>query len=108
VTESTDATEPTEPIDKIEPLEPMLVLREHGGADVAIGLAVDDRSFATAYAGLRRGGPLEHVPLLVVVGDQGDPSSGGRRRVVGHADPLGRSYPGSLLVSLAKNHASND
>jgi len=24
------------------------VLREHGGADVAVGLAVDDRSFATA------------------------------------------------------------
>ena len=34
--------------------DPAEVLRKHGGADVAIGLAVDDRSFATAYAGLRR------------------------------------------------------
>ena len=33
------------------------------GADVAIGLAVDDRSFATAYAGLRRGGRLVLVAL---------------------------------------------
>ena len=39
------------------------MLRDHGGADVAVGLAVDDRSFATAYAGLRRGGRLVLVAL---------------------------------------------
>ena len=39
------------------------MLQDHGGADVAIGLAVDDRSFATAYAGLRRGGRLVLVAL---------------------------------------------
>jgi hypothetical protein len=38
--------------------DPAAELRAHGGADVAIGLAVDDRSFAAAYAGLRRGGRL--------------------------------------------------
>jgi propanol-preferring alcohol dehydrogenase len=43
--------------------DPAEVLRRHGGADVAIGLAVDDRSFATAYAGLRRGGRLVLVAL---------------------------------------------
>jgi len=43
--------------------DPAEVLRDHGGADVAIGLAVDDRSFATAYAGLRRGGRLVLVAL---------------------------------------------
>lgn len=43
--------------------DPAEVLREHGGADVAIGLAVDDRSFATAYSGLRRGGRLVLVAL---------------------------------------------
>ena len=43
--------------------DPADVLHEHGGADVAIGLAVDDRSFATAYAGLRRGGRLVLVAL---------------------------------------------
>ena len=36
--------------------DPAAVLQSHGGADVAIGLAVDDKSFAAAYAGLRRGG----------------------------------------------------
>ena len=35
--------------------DPAEVLQSHGGADVAVGLAVDDKSFATAYAGLRRG-----------------------------------------------------
>jgi alcohol dehydrogenase, propanol-preferring len=39
--------------------DPAAVLQAHGGADVAIGLAVDDKSFATAYAGLRRGGRAE-------------------------------------------------
>jgi len=33
--------------------DPTDVLHRHGGADVAIGLAVDDRSFATAYKSLR-------------------------------------------------------
>jgi propanol-preferring alcohol dehydrogenase len=39
------------------------VLHTHGGADVAVGLAVDDQSFATAYARLRRGGRLVLVAL---------------------------------------------
>jgi len=43
--------------------DPSEVLRAHGGADVAIGLAVDERSFATAYSGLRRGGRLVLVAL---------------------------------------------
>jgi propanol-preferring alcohol dehydrogenase len=43
--------------------DPAAVLRSHGGADVAIGLAVDPKSFATAYAGLRRGGRLVLVAL---------------------------------------------
>ena len=43
--------------------DPATVLQQHGGADVAIGLAVDDRSFATDYAGLRRGGRLVLVAL---------------------------------------------
>jgi alcohol dehydrogenase, propanol-preferring len=43
--------------------DPAEVLQSHGGADVAIGLAVDDKSFATAYAGLRRGGRLVLVAL---------------------------------------------
>jgi propanol-preferring alcohol dehydrogenase len=43
--------------------DPAEILHQHGGADVAIGLAVDDRSFATAYAGLRRGGRLVLVAL---------------------------------------------
>ena len=40
-----------------------LQLAKELGADVAIGLAVDDRSFATAYSGLRRGGRLVLVAL---------------------------------------------
>jgi propanol-preferring alcohol dehydrogenase len=43
--------------------DPAAVLQAHGGADVAIGLAVDGKSFATAYAGLRRGGRLVLVAL---------------------------------------------
>ncbi len=43
--------------------DPATVLQAHGGADVAIGLAVDDKSFAAAYAGLRRGGRLVLVAL---------------------------------------------
>jgi len=42
---------------------PAAALQALGGADVAIGLAVDDKSFATAYAGLRRGGRLVLVAL---------------------------------------------
>jgi propanol-preferring alcohol dehydrogenase len=41
----------------------VVALQSHGGADAAIGLAVDDKSFATAYAGLRRGGRLVLVAL---------------------------------------------
>jgi alcohol dehydrogenase, propanol-preferring len=43
--------------------DPAAVLQSHGGADVAIGLAVDEKSFATAYQGLRRGGRLVLVAL---------------------------------------------
>lgn len=43
--------------------DPAKVLQAHGGANVAIGLAVDDKSFATAYSGLRRGGRLVLVAL---------------------------------------------
>jgi alcohol dehydrogenase, propanol-preferring len=43
--------------------DPSAVLQAHGGADVAIGLAVDDKSFGTAYGGLRRGGRLVLVAL---------------------------------------------
>ncbi len=43
--------------------DPAEVLQANGGADVAIGLAVDDKSFATAYRGLRRGGRLVLVAL---------------------------------------------
>jgi len=45
--------------------DPATVLQAHGGADVAVGLAVDDKSFAAAYAGLRRGGRLVLVALPV-------------------------------------------
>jgi alcohol dehydrogenase, propanol-preferring len=43
--------------------DPAAVLQSYGGADVAVGLAVSDRSFAAAYAGLRRGGRLVLVAL---------------------------------------------
>ena len=43
--------------------DPATVLRKHGGADVAIGLAVSEKSFATAYTALRRGGRLVLVAL---------------------------------------------
>jgi alcohol dehydrogenase, propanol-preferring len=39
------------------------VLQSHGGADVAVGLAVDGKASAAAYAGLRRGGRLVLVAL---------------------------------------------
>lgn len=41
------------------------MLRSSGGADVAIGLAVDAKSFETAYASLRRGGRLVLIALPV-------------------------------------------
>jgi alcohol dehydrogenase, propanol-preferring len=43
--------------------DPAAVLQSHGGADVAVGLAVDDKSFAAAYSGLARGGRLVLVAL---------------------------------------------
>jgi len=43
--------------------DPAAVLQAHGGADVAVGLAVSEKSFAAAYAGLRRGGRLVLVAL---------------------------------------------
>jgi alcohol dehydrogenase, propanol-preferring len=43
--------------------DPAAALHALGGADVAIGLAVDAKSFATAYGGLRRGGRLVLVAL---------------------------------------------
>jgi propanol-preferring alcohol dehydrogenase len=43
--------------------DPAEVLQAHGGADVAIGLAVDENAFAVAYGGLRRGGRLVLVAL---------------------------------------------
>jgi propanol-preferring alcohol dehydrogenase len=39
------------------------VIQAHGGADVAIGLAVDSKSFGVAYDSLRRGGRLVLVAL---------------------------------------------
>ena len=43
--------------------DPAAVLQSHGGADVAIGLAVDAKSFETDYGSLRRGGRLVLVAL---------------------------------------------
>ena len=72
--------------------DPAEVLREHGGADVAIGLAVDDRSFATAYAGLRRGGRLVLVAL---------PASGTLRIPVFDTVLNGTSVIGSIVGTRA-------
>ena len=72
--------------------DPGEVLREHGGADVAIGLAVDDRSFATAYAGLRRGGRLVLVAL---------PASGTLRIPVFDTVLNGTSVIGSIVGTRA-------
>jgi alcohol dehydrogenase, propanol-preferring len=47
----------------VDSTDEKLQLAKELGADVAIGLAVDDRSFATAYSGLRRGGRLVLVAL---------------------------------------------
>jgi alcohol dehydrogenase, propanol-preferring len=43
--------------------DPAAALQSYGGADVAVGLAVSNESFASAYAGLRRGGRLVLVAL---------------------------------------------
>ena len=72
--------------------DPAEVLRRHGGADVAIGLAVDDRSFATAYAGLRRGGRLVLVAL---------PASGTLRIPVFDTVLNGTSVIGSIVGTRA-------
>ena len=72
--------------------DPAEVLRAHGGADVAIGLAVDDRSFATAYAGLRRGGRLVLVAL---------PASGTLRLPVFDTVLNGTSVIGSIVGTRA-------
>ena len=72
--------------------DPAEVLRRYGGADVAIGLAVDDRSFATAYAGLRRGGRLVLVAL---------PASGTLRLPVFDTVLNGTSVIGSIVGTRA-------
>ena len=72
--------------------DPAEVLRGHGGADVAIGLAVDDSSFATAYAGLRRGGRLVLVAL---------PASGTLRIPVFDTVLNGTSVIGSIVGTRA-------
>ena len=41
-------------------------------------------------------GPLEHVLLLIVVRDQGNPPPCGRRRVVGHEKSSRTFWPGSV------------
>jgi alcohol dehydrogenase, propanol-preferring len=72
--------------------DPAEVLRSHGGADVAVGLAVDDRSFAAAYAGLRRGGRLVLVAL---------PASGTLRIPVFDTVLNGTSVIGSIVGTRA-------
>jgi len=72
--------------------DPADVLHAHGGADVAVGLAVDDRSFATAYAGLRRGGRLVLVAL---------PASGTLRIPVFDTVLNGTSVIGSIVGTRA-------
>jgi len=72
--------------------DPAQVLQDHGGADVAVGLAVDDRSFATAYAGLRRGGRLVLVAL---------PASGTLRIPVFEIVLNGTSVIGSIVGTRA-------
>ncbi len=72
--------------------DPAAVLQEHGGASVAIGLAVDDKSFATAYAGLRRGGRLVLVAL---------PASGTLQLPVFETVLNGTSVLGSIVGTRA-------
>jgi propanol-preferring alcohol dehydrogenase len=72
--------------------DPAAVLQSHGGADVAIGLAVNDQSFATAYAGLRRGGRLVLVAL---------PAAGTLRIPVFDTVLNGTSVTGSIVGTRA-------
>jgi D-arabinose 1-dehydrogenase-like Zn-dependent alcohol dehydrogenase len=46
--------------------DPAAVPQSPGGADVAVGLAVDAKSLETGYAGLRRGGRLVLVVLVAL------------------------------------------
>jgi alcohol dehydrogenase, propanol-preferring len=68
------------------------VPHKHGGADVAVGLALDDRSFATAYAGLRQSGRLVLVAL---------PASGTLRIPVFDTVHNGTSVIGSIVGTRA-------
>ncbi|GGT07339.1 zinc-dependent alcohol dehydrogenase [Streptomyces kurssanovii] len=43
--------------------DPAAVLQSHGGAHAALALAVNEETFATVFAGLRRGGKLVMVAL---------------------------------------------
>ncbi|MGW0752800.1 alcohol dehydrogenase catalytic domain-containing protein [Streptomyces sp. NPDC002587] len=43
--------------------DPAAVLQQHGGAHAALALAVNEETFATVFAGLRRGGKLVMVAL---------------------------------------------
>lgn len=72
--------------------DPAQVLQQHGGANVAIGLAVDDRSFATAYSALRRGGRLVLVAL---------PASGSLSLPVFETVLNGTSVTGSIVGTRA-------
>lgn len=72
--------------------DPAKVLAAHGGADVAIALAVDDHSFATDYAGLRRGGRLVLVAL---------PASGSLQIPVFDTVLNGTSVIGSIVGTRA-------
>jgi alcohol dehydrogenase, propanol-preferring len=72
--------------------DPAAALQALGGADVAIGLAVDDKSFATAYGGLRRGGRLVLVAL---------PAAGSLRIPVFDTVLNGTSVIGSIVGTRA-------
>src|SRR5579863_2539447 len=72
--------------------DPAAALQAHGGADVAVGLAVSDQSFAAAYAGLRRGGRLVLVAL---------PSGGTLRIPVFDTVLNGTSVIGSIVGTRA-------
>ena len=50
--------------------DPAAVPQSPGGADLAVGLAVDAKSLETGYAGLRRGGRLVLVALQAGFGGQ--------------------------------------
>lgn len=67
-------------------------MAELGGADVALGLAVSDASFRTAYRSLRRGGRL----VLVAMPGGGELAVPGFDLVVG-----GESVIGSIVGTRA-------